>query len=139
MKRRYRQIDFKRDKWDVKGKVKTVEYDPNRSAFISLVHYTDGEKRYILSVDRLGVGSEIISSRTAKSKEGNCLPLLKVNVGFFVHNVELRKGHGGQIVRSAGTGAKVFRQRWGLHNLILTFGGSKVGAWGMYGYGGGDC
>ena len=100
-------MDFKRNKWDVKGIVKSIEYDPNRSAFISLIQYVDGEKRYILAVDGLRVGGEVIAGEGAKSQEGNSLPLSQINVGFLVHNIEVRKGHGGQIVRSAGTSAKI--------------------------------
>ena len=106
-KRRYRIIDFKRNKFDVPGKIATVEYDPNRSAFISLVHYSDGDKRYILFPMGLVVGDHIISSKTAPLKTGNCLPLSEIPAGILVHNIELIPGNGGQLARSAGSYAQV--------------------------------
>lgn len=106
-KRQYRVIDFKRDKYDVPGKVATIEYDPNRSARIALVHYKDGEKRYILAPVGLKVGDTVISSETADIKPGNCLPLRAIPVGTVIHNVEMTLGKGGQLVRSAGTGAQL--------------------------------
>ena len=93
-KRRYRLIDFRRDKVDVPGKVASVEYDPNRSARIALVHFVDGEKRYILHPLGLSVGDEVITSNSADIKPGNCMELLSVPLGTFVHNVELSSGHG---------------------------------------------
>lgn len=106
-KRMYRLIDFKRDKRDVPAKVATVEYDPNRNARISLLKYADGEKRYILSPANLKVGDEIIASETADIKPGNALPLKKIPDGTWVHNVEMKIGKGGQLVRSAGNYAQV--------------------------------
>ncbi len=106
-KRRYRKIDFKRDKWDVPAKVASIEYDPNRSARISLLHYADGEKRYILWAEGLGVGDEVISGPEAPINPGNALPLRQIPVGTIVHNVELKIGKGGQMVRSAGAGAQL--------------------------------
>jgi large subunit ribosomal protein L2 len=106
-KRMYRVIDFRRDKYDVQGSVATIEYDPNRSARIALVHYADGQKRYILAPVGLKVGDKIISSATADIKPGNCLPLRNIPVGTVIHNVELTLGKGGQMVRSAGTGAQL--------------------------------
>lgn len=106
-KRRYRQIDFRRDKLGVPGVVATVEYDPNRSARIALVHYADGEKRYILHPEGLSVGDTIVSSAHADIKPGNCLKLKYMPLGTIVHNVELKPGKGGQLVRSAGTGAQL--------------------------------
>ncbi|OGF61675.1 MAG: 50S ribosomal protein L2 [Candidatus Fischerbacteria bacterium RBG_13_37_8] len=106
-KRRYRIIDFKRDKVGIKAKVRSVEYDPNRSAFIALVVYQDGEKRYILWPEGLKVGSTILSSPEADILPGNCLPLEKIPTGTVVHNIELKLGKGGQIVRSAGSSAQL--------------------------------
>ncbi len=102
-KRRYRIIDFKRDKFGVPAKVATVEYDPNRSARIALLHYADGEKRYILAPDGLEVGATVVSANSADIKPGNSLPLRYIPQGTEVHCVELKIGAGGQIARSAGT------------------------------------
>jgi len=106
-KRLYRTIDFKRDKIGVPGKVATIEYDPNRSANIALIKYKDGEKRYIIAPKGLLLKSQIISGPDAPIEPGNALPLENIPLGFTVHNVELTLGKGGQIVRSAGTGALV--------------------------------
>ena len=106
-KRRYRIIDFKRDKFGVNGKVMTIEYDPNRSSYISLVFYEDGEKRYILSPVDLPVGSTIVSGEKVPLKTGNALKLVNIPTGLFVHNIELVPGRGGQLVRSAGGYAQV--------------------------------
>ena len=106
-KRRYREIDFKRDKIDVPGKVVTIEYDPNRSANIALVHYADGDKRYILAPKGLGIGNTIKAGSGASIEPGNALPLENIPVGFTVHNVELIQGKGAQMVRSAGAGALI--------------------------------
>ncbi|WP_411954454.1 50S ribosomal protein L2 [Alkalibacillus sp. S2W] len=106
-KRKYRIIDFKRDKDGIPGHVATIEYDPNRSANIALIHYADGEKRYILAPRGLKVGQEIQSGEQADIKTGNALPLKDIPVGTTVHNVELKPGHGGQLVRSAGAQAQV--------------------------------
>ncbi len=106
-KRRYRIIDFRRDKFGVKGKVAEIEYDPNRSANIALVHYSDGEKRYILHPRGLKVGDTVESGPDADIRLGNALPLEKIPLGTVVHNVELKPGKGGQMVRSAGSGAQV--------------------------------
>jgi large subunit ribosomal protein L2 len=102
-KRRYRKIDFKRLKDGVPAKVAAIEYDPNRSAHIALLHYADGEKRYILAPARLGVGATVISGPEADIQVGNCLPLARIPTGTIVHNVELTAGRGGQMGRSAGT------------------------------------
>ena len=105
-KRMYRQVDFyRRDKQGVKAMVKTVEYDPNRSSRISLVQYDDGEKRYILWPEGLHVGDEVLAGADAEVKLGNALPLRNIPPGIMIHNLELNKGRGGQIVRSAGTAA----------------------------------
>lgn len=106
-KRRYRMIDFKRDKWGVPGKVAAVEYDPNRSARIALIHFVDGEKRYILHPLNLNVGDKIVSSNEADIKPGNSMQLHAVPLGTWVHNIELMIGRGGQMCRSAGTYAQV--------------------------------
>ena len=106
-KQRYRVIDFKRDKHGVPAKVATIEYDPNRSARIALLNYADGEKRYILWPDGLKVGSEVMSGENAEVNVGNALPLRKIPLGTVVHNIELKIGKGGQMVRSAGGGAQL--------------------------------
>ena len=106
-KRRYRIIDFKRDKHGVVGRIAAVEYDPNRSAFISLVHYEDGEKRYILYVRGMGVGDTVVSGPHADVRPGNALPLERIPLGTVVHNVEMKPGKGGQMARSAGAGVQV--------------------------------
>ncbi|PJF47731.1 MAG: 50S ribosomal protein L2 [Candidatus Thermofonsia Clade 3 bacterium] len=107
VKRAYRIIDFKRDKIGIPARVATIEYDPNRSARIALLHYADGEKRYILAPVGLQVGDEIMSGPDAEIRPGNALPLANIPLGATVHNIELRPGKGGQIVRSAGTSAQV--------------------------------
>jgi large subunit ribosomal protein L2 len=106
-KRQYRIIDFKRDKDGIPGRVATIEYDPNRSANIALINYVDGEKRYIIAPKNLKVGMEIVSGADADIKVGNALPLINIPVGTVVHNIELKPGKGGQLVRSAGTSAQV--------------------------------
>jgi large subunit ribosomal protein L2 len=104
-KQQYRIIDFKRNKMDIPAIVETIEYDPNRSARIALVKYSDGEVRYILAPQGLKVGATIITSATADLKDGNCMPLSKIPPGLAVHNIELKPGKGGQMVRSAGMSA----------------------------------
>ncbi|UOQ91414.1 50S ribosomal protein L2 [Halobacillus shinanisalinarum] len=106
-KRHYRIIDFKRDKDGIPGRVATIEYDPNRSANIALINYVDGEKRYILAPKGLKVGNEIISGEGSDIKAGNALRLKDIPVGTVVHNVELKPGRGGQLVRSAGASAQI--------------------------------
>jgi large subunit ribosomal protein L2 len=106
-KRRYRDIDFKRNKHGVPAKVASIEYDPNRSAHIALLHYADGEKRYILWPNTLEVGAEVVSGSDAPVNVGNALPLAKIPVGTVIHNVELKIGKGGQMVRAAGGGAQL--------------------------------
>ena len=106
-KRMYRRIDFKRDKAGVPGKVAEIEYDPNRSANIALIHYADGEKRYILHPRGLGQGDSVMSGPGADIRNGNAVPLAEIPLGTTVHNVELKPGQGGKIVRSAGNGAQV--------------------------------
>lgn len=106
-KRKYRIIDFKRNKDDIPARVATIEYDPNRTANIALLHYVDGEKRYILAPQGLKVGMTVESGAEADIKVGNALPLANIPVGTIVHNIELRPGRGGQIARSAGTSAQI--------------------------------
>ena len=106
-KRHYRIIDFKRDKTGVPAKVASIEYDPNRSARIALLHYVDGEKRYIISPLQLSVGDTVLSGPEADIKPGNTLPLKNIPLGTHIHNIELRIGRGGQIVRSAGSYAQL--------------------------------
>ncbi|QHA90117.1 50S ribosomal protein L2 [Bacillus sp. N1-1] len=106
-KRKYRVIDFKRDKDGIPGRVATIEYDPNRSANIALINYADGEKRYILAPKGLKVGTEIMSGVDADIKVGNTLPLINIPVGTTIHNIELKPGRGGQLVRSAGAEAQL--------------------------------
>jgi large subunit ribosomal protein L2 len=106
-KRMYRVIDFRRDKRGIPAKVAAIEYDPNRSARIALLHYTDGEKRYILAPDKLGVGGMIMAGEDAEVKAGNALPLRRIPLGMMVHNIELKRGAGGRLVRSAGTAAQL--------------------------------
>lgn len=106
-KRRYRIIDFKRDKIGVPGKVVSIEYDPNRSARIALIQYVDGEKRYILCPDGLKVGDQVLSGENADIKPGNALPLRAIPLGTVIHNIELVPGKGGQLVRSAGAAAQL--------------------------------
>mgnify|MGYP001290234904 CR=1 FL=1 len=102
-KRRYRIIDFKRNKFDINGFVERIEYDPNRSAYIALIRYEDNELRYIIAPQRLNVDDKVISSNKADIKVGNCMPLSSVPVGTIIHNVELKPGKGGQLARSAGS------------------------------------
>src|SRR5438874_7375199 len=106
-KRAYRLIDFKRNKLEVPAKVAAIEYDPNRSARIALLHYVDGEKRYILAPVGLKVGDRVVAGPDADIKPGNALPLKNIPTGTTVHNIELERGRGGQIVRSAGAGAQL--------------------------------
>ncbi len=118
-KRHYRLIDFKRDKTGVPAKVASIEYDPNRSARIALLHYLDGDKRYILAPLHLSVGDSVMSGPEADIKPGNALPLKNIPLGTHIHNIELRVGKGGQIVRSAGTFAQLMakEERYALVKL----------------------
>ena len=106
-KQKYRIIDFKRDKMDMFATVRRLEYDPNRSAFIALVEYEDGEKRYIIAPVGLTAGDKIISSAEADIKPGNCLPIANIPVGTVIHNIEMHPGKGAQLVRSAGAAAQL--------------------------------
>ena len=106
-KRKYRIIDFKRNKLDVPGTVSAIEYDPNRTANIALISYKDGEKRYIIAPNTLKVGDVIVSSENADIKVGNTLPIMNIPVGTVIHNIEMRPGKGGQLARSAGSSAQI--------------------------------
>src|SRR6478736_8960717 len=106
-KHAYRKIDFKRRKFDVPAKVERLEYDPNRTGFIALIKYEDGELAYILAPQRLGVGDTVVSGEYVDVKPGNAMPLANIPVGTIVHNIELQIGKGGQIARSAGTYAQL--------------------------------
>ncbi|AFK54467.1 50S ribosomal protein L2 [Tistrella mobilis] len=106
-KRRYRLVDFKRRKWDVEASVVRLEYDPNRTAFIALIEYTDGEQAYILAPQRLKAGDKVVAGAKVDVRPGNAMPLSSIPVGTIVHNVELKPGKGGQIARSAGTYVQV--------------------------------
>lgn len=107
VKRRYRIIDFKRNKLNVPGKVATIEYDPNRTANIALINYADGEKRYIIAPKGLKVEETVISGENVDIKVGNALPIINIPVGTMIHNIELRPGKGGELARSAGTSAQI--------------------------------
>ncbi len=106
-KRKYRVIDFKRNKYDIEGTVASIEYDPNRSANIALINYVDGEKRYIIVPKGLKVGMKIVSGENVDIKVGNSLPIMNIPVGTIIHNIEMRPGKGGQIARSAGQSAQI--------------------------------
>jgi len=119
VKRRYRIIDFKRDKDGVPARVAAVEYDPNRSARIALLHYADGEKRYILCPLKLKVGDTVVSGPEADIKPGNALPLANIPVGSTIHNIELKPGTGGKLVRSAGGSAQLMAKEGGFAHVKL--------------------
>lgn len=121
-KRMYRLIDFRRDKDGVPAKVASIEYDPNRSARIALLHYADGEKRYILAPLGLEVGSVVVSGPDADIKVGNCLPLQDIPLGTMIHNIELQPGKGGQLVRSAGTAAQLLAKEGNYAHIRLPSG-----------------
>jgi large subunit ribosomal protein L2 len=116
---KYRIIDFKRDKLDIPAKVASIEYDPNRSAFIALLNYADGEKRYILAPFGLSVGDTVLSGDNADIKPGNTLPVSNIPVGTLIHNVEIRPGRGGQLVRSAGMSAQLMAKEGGYAQVRL--------------------
>lgn len=125
-KRMYRVVDFKRDKDDIPAKVATIEYDPNRSARIALLHYADGEKRYILAPVGLKVGMTLISGSKADIKVGNTLPLANIPLGTMIHNLELYPGGGGQLVRSAGTAAQLMAKEGKYANLRMPSGEMRL-------------
>ena len=121
-RRKYRVIDFKRDRFGVPATVLTLEYDPNRSAFIALVQYEDGEKRYIIAPQGLKVGDKVVSGPDADIKPGNALPLVNIPVGTFIHNIELYPGKGAQLARSAGNMAQLMARENGMALLRLPSG-----------------
>ena len=125
-KRLYRKIDFKRRKDGIPARVASIEYDPNRSAYIALVHYADGEKRYILAPQRLRVGASVSSGPTAEVAIGNCLPLASMPIGTVLHNVELEPGRGGQLGRAAGTGIQLMAKEGGMATLRLPSGEMRM-------------
>jgi large subunit ribosomal protein L2 len=125
-KRKYRIIDFKRDKKDIPGTVLRLEYDPNRSADIALIQYEDGEKRYILAPVGLAAGDAVYSSASADIKPGNCLPLSAIPTGTFIHNIELYPGKGAQLVRSAGTAAQLMAKENGQAQVRLPSGEVRI-------------
>ena len=121
-KRKYRVIDFKRQKTDMVATVERLEYDPNRSAYIALIKYEDGTLSYILAPNGLKAGDKVVSSATADIKPGNCLPIANIPVGTVIHNVELQPGHGAQLVRSAGTAAQLMAKEGELAQVRLPSG-----------------
>src|SRR5512147_3254792 len=121
-KQAYRKIDFRRTKFDVPATVERLEYDPNRTAFIALIRYEDGEQAYILAPQRLAVGDTVISGKAADIKPGNAMPMQAIPVGTIIHNVEMKKGKGGQIARSAGTYAQLIGKDQGYAQLRLNSG-----------------
>lgn len=125
-KRSYRVIDFKRNKFDCEATVERIEYDPNRTAFIALISYSDGEKAYILAPQRLKAGDKVVSASKADIKPGNAMPLKNMPVGTIVHNIELKSGKGGQLVRSAGCYAQVVGKDAGYVQLKLNSGELRV-------------
>ena len=118
-RRKYRIIDFKRRKDDVPAKVAAIEYDPNRSAYIALLHYVDGAKAYIIAPNKLRVGDEVVSGPNADIKVGNALPLENIPLGTIIHNIELKAGKGGQMVRSAGNFAQIMAKEGGYVQVRL--------------------
>jgi large subunit ribosomal protein L2 len=125
-KRLYRKIDFKRRKDGVPARVAAIEYDPNRTSYIALLHYSDGEKRYILAPNRLTVGMTVMSGEDAPIDVGNCLPLARMPTGTVIHNVELQPGRGGQLGRSAGTGIQLMAKDAGMATLRLPSGEMRM-------------
>src|SRR5579864_5754616 len=125
-KRLYRKVDFKRRKDGIPAKVAQIEYDPNRSAYIALLHYADGEKSYILAPQRLRVGATVLSGDSAEIRVGNCLPLAKMPPGTVVHNVELTPGRGGQMARSAGAGVQLLAKDGDYATLRLPSGEMRM-------------
>jgi len=125
-KRLYRMVDFKRRKFDVEGTVERLEYDPNRSAFIALVTYADGEQAYILAPQRLGPGDKVIAAERADVKPGNAMPLRSIPIGTVVHNIELKPGRGGQMARAAGTYAQLVGRDMAYAQLKLASGELRV-------------
>jgi large subunit ribosomal protein L2 len=125
-KRRYRLVDFRRTKVDVSAVVERLEYDPNRTAFIALIRYEDGEQAYILAPQRLAVGDTVVSGRSVDIKPGNAMPMQNIPVGTIIHNVEMKRGKGGQIARAAGTYAQLIGKDQGFAQLRLSSGELRV-------------
>ena len=125
VKRKYRIIDFKRNKFDVEGVVASIEYDPNRSANIALINYLDGEKRYIIAPKGLKVGDKIVAGSNADIKTGNALPIMNIPVGTVIHNIELRPGKGGSLARSAGSSAQILGREGNYVMIRLSSGGQR--------------
>ena len=125
-KRRYRIIDFKRQKFDVTATVERIEYDPNRTAFIALIQYEDGEKAYILAPQRLAVGDKVVAGEKVDVKPGNAMPLKSIPVGSIIHNVEMKAGKGGQLARSAGTYVQLVGRDAGYAQIKLASGELRV-------------
>ncbi|UTW54323.1 50S ribosomal protein L2 [Kordiimonas sp. SCSIO 12610] len=125
-KRTYRKIDFKRAKWDVAATVERIEYDPNRTAFIALIKYEDGELAYILAPQRLAAGDTVIAGKKVDVKPGNVMPLSSMPVGTIIHNVEMKPGKGGQIARSAGAYAQLIGRDRGYAQLRLSSGEVRI-------------
>ena len=125
-RRKYRIIDFKRNKDDIPAKVKSIQYDPNRSANIALLQYADGEKRYILAPVGLNVGDEVVSGAGADIKAGNCLPFENIPVGTMVHNIELKPGRGGQVARAAGISAQLMAKEGAYATLKMPSGEMRL-------------
>ena len=121
-KRRYRMVDFKRQKFDVEATVERLEYDPNRTAFIALIKYTDGVQSYILAPQRLGVGDQVFSGERCDIKPGNAMPMNNIPVGTIIHNIEMKPGKGGQIARAGGTYAQLIGRDQGYAQLKLASG-----------------
>ncbi|ODS33783.1 MAG: 50S ribosomal protein L2 [Candidatus Scalindua rubra] len=121
-RRKYRIIDFKRNKYNIPAKVASIEYDPNRTANIALLHYVDGEKRYMLAPVGLTVGQHVVSGEKVEHQNGNCMPLRNIQLGIDIHNVELRPGEGGKIVKSAGSVARVLAKEGNYVQIVLPSG-----------------
>ena len=121
-KRRYRAIDFRRDKVEIPARVAELEYDPNRSSRIALLHYVDGEKRYIIAPSKMDIGDTIVSSEKADIKPGNTMPIKNIPLGSLIHNVELKIGRGGQLIRSAGTYGQLMAKEEGYAQVRLPSG-----------------
>ena len=125
-KRRYRLVDFKRMKWDVEATVQRIEYDPNRTAFIALVEYSDGEKAYILAPQKLKEGDKVVAGERVDVKPGNAMPLKNIPIGTIIHNVEMKALKGGQLARSAGTYAQIVGRDAGYAQIKLSSGELRV-------------
>jgi len=121
-KRKYRIIDFKRDKFGIPAKVFSIEYDPNRTSYIALLHYADGEKRYIIAPQGLKAGDKVMSGAGSEIKVGNCLPLKEIPLGSFIHNVEMKPGKGGQLGRSAGSSLQLMAKEGKMAQLKMPSG-----------------